>query len=91
MRILGSRHLTSALRVVVIGLTLLVLSVELSAAPGWAQCADDMAHTLILCDAGPGGWVIPATVLLAVALAFAAGVFFERARSGARAHDIRER
>jgi hypothetical protein len=80
MRLLGSRYLTAGLLVVASGLCLLVLSVELSAAPGWAQCADAMTHSLILCDAGPGGWVLPATALIAVAFAFAAGVSFQQAR-----------
>ena len=85
MQILGSRYLTAALLGIVSGLALILLSAELNAAPGWAACADAMAHSLISCDAGPGGWVLPATAAVALAFAFTAGVAFERARSGTRA------
>lgn len=81
MRRFGSRRVTAGLCLVACGLALLFLSIELSAAPGWAQCAEMMAHTFVLCDAGPGGWVLPATALVAVAFAIAAGVFFSQARA----------
>ncbi|MBI3750838.1 MAG: hypothetical protein HY263_04165 [Chloroflexi bacterium] len=84
MRLLGSRYFSAALLVVATLLSLAVLWVELDRLARWAVCADAMQHSLILCDAGPGGWGVGTTVFVAVLLAGASGVAIERARTARR-------
>lgn len=85
MRLLGSRYLTAALLAIAAVLSLGMLWLEFSAQAQWAICAELMRHTLALCDAGPGDWVVGLTALLAALLSAASGAAFERAR---RSHDI---
>jgi hypothetical protein len=77
---LTSRTATAAMFGIVSLVSLVVLLAEFAAAPAWATCAQSMRESLVLCDAGPGDWVVGLTALLAVASGAAAGSAFERAR-----------
>jgi len=80
----ASRFLTAGLLGVAAFIAILVLWAELDPAVRWAECADAMQHSLLLCDAGPGNWAIGLTILVAVVLAGATGVAIERARCARR-------